>query len=84
MLTDPSRPIYAVSLAEWKAAQQAGVEALPESHPSGSQWQVWSYAPNLGIERKTVDPLSLTLSLQDQQDERILQALEDLRGQFPW
>lgn len=84
MLAEPSRPIYAVSTAQWKVAQQAGVETLPESQPGASQWQVWSYAPNLQKESKAVDSLSLTLSLQDEQDERVQQALEELRRQFPW
>jgi hypothetical protein len=32
----------------------------------------------------TVDPLSLTLSLQDNQDERVQRALDELKGRFPW
>ncbi len=84
MLVEPPRPIFAVSTAQWKVAQQSGVRALSESHPDSLQWEVWTYAPNLQKEQKTVDPLSLTLSLQDQQDERVQQALEDLQGQFPW
>lgn len=84
MLAEPPQPIFALSSAQWKVAQQSGVRALPESHPSSSLWQVWTYAPNLQKEQATVDPLSLTLSLQDEQDERVQQALEDLREQFPW
>lgn len=84
MLTEPPRPIHAVSTSQWKVAQQAGLETLPESQPEASQWQVWSYTPNLQRGSKAVDPLSLTLSLQDDQDERVQQALEELRGQFPW
>jgi len=33
---------------------------------------------------ETVDPLSLTLSLQDEADERVQKALSELRGKFPW
>lgn len=84
MLTEPSWPVYAVSTAQWKAAQQAGVETLPEQQAGACQWQVWSYTPDLRRESKAVDPLSLTLSLQDDSNERVQQALEDLRGQFPW
>ena len=32
---------------------------------------------------KTVDPLSLTLSLQNDSDERVLGALEELQEHFP-
>lgn len=84
MLAEPPRPIYAVSTAQWKAAQQAGVATLPESQPDACQWQVWSYAPNLLTQSKAVDPLSLTLSLEDDPNERVQQALDDLRGHFPW
>lgn len=84
MLNEPPLPIYAVSAVQWKAAQHAGIETAPEQHPDFLQWQVWNYAPNLIKESQTVDPLSLTLSLQDDQDERVQQALADLRGKFPW
>jgi hypothetical protein len=45
---------------------------------------VWSYTPALLPDSKTVDPLSLTLSLQDAADERIQQALDELKEHFPW
>jgi hypothetical protein len=32
----------------------------------------------------TVDPLSLTLSLQDEADERVQLALGELKESFPW
>jgi hypothetical protein len=32
----------------------------------------------------TVDPLSLTLSLQENGDDRIQIALDELNGQLPW
>lgn len=84
MLTEPPRPIYAVGATQWKAVEQAGVMTLRESRPDASLWQVWSYTPNLLTGSEAVDPLSLTLSLQDEQDERVQQALEELRGRFPW
>lgn len=84
VLAEPQYPVYAVSPAQWKAAQKADVQVLPELQPQASQWQVWSYGPSLLKPEKTVDPLSLTLSLKDEQDDRVQQALEELRGQFPW
>ncbi len=84
MLTEPEHPVYAVGPAQWKIAREAGVKALPAPQPQASEWQVWNYAPGL-IKRATrVDPLSLTLSLKDEQDDRVQQALDELRGQFPW
>jgi DNA-binding transcriptional ArsR family regulator len=84
MLTEPPWPIHAASAAQWKAAQRAGIESLAHSEPDASQWQVWTYAPHLLADTGAVDPLSLTLSLQDEQDERVQKALEELRGRFPW
>jgi hypothetical protein len=60
------------------------VTTLPESGPDAWQWQVWSYTPNLQKESRAVDPLSLTLSLLDEHDERVQQALEELGKQYPW
>lgn len=84
MLAEPKWPVYAVSAAQWKEATNAGVRALPEPVAGASQWQVWAYSPALLPSAATVDPLSLTLSLQDKADERIGLALDELNGQLPW
>jgi hypothetical protein len=72
------------SARQWKAAQEAGIHILQEPQPGASQWEMWSYTPSLGQDNQVVDPLSLTLSLKDASDDRVRQALEALRGQFPW
>lgn len=84
MLTEPKWPVYAVSPAEWKAATDAGVRELPEPVAGVHEWQLWSYSPALLPGAATVDPLSLTLSLQDNADDRIQLALDELKGQLPW
>lgn len=84
MLAEPTWPIYAVSPAQWKAAMQARVETLPEPLPGACELQLWHYNPALVKDRATVDPLSLTLSLQDEADERIQLALGELKKRFPW
>jgi len=84
MLAEPAYPVYAVGLSQWKIAQEAGAQILPAPQPEASQWQVWSYTPSLIKRASRVDPFSLTLSLKDEQDDRVQQALDDLRGQFPW
>ncbi|MEJ0039162.1 MAG: hypothetical protein WDO68_24420 [Gammaproteobacteria bacterium] len=60
------------------------MQTLQGAQPNASQWQVWSYTPNLLKENNTVDPLSLTLSLQDEPDDRVQQALEELKARIPW
>ena len=84
MLSEPAHPIYALSAPQWKAAQEDGIQALPEPQPGAAQWQVWSYMPGLLHDSKAVDPLSLTVSLKEEPDDRVQQALDELRGKFPW
>ena len=84
MLTEPQWPVYAVSAAEWKAAAEVGVRELPEPVAGAQEWQVWSYRPALLPHATTVDPLSLTLSLQDSADDRVQLALDELKEQLPW
>ena len=84
MLSEPQWPTYAVAQVEWKAATQAGFETLPEPLPGACEWELWHYTPALVRDSDTVDPLSLTLSLQGNQDERVQLALDELKGRFPW
>ena len=84
MLAEPMHSVYAVSPAQWKAAEAAGVEALPAPHLKASECQLWSYTPIMLKPDKVVDPLSLTLSLKEEKDDRVQRALEELAGQFPW
>jgi hypothetical protein len=84
MLAEPARTIYAVSTMQWKLAREAGTRPEPESFEGGVQWQVWSYPPGLMPDREVVDPLSLTLSLKEDPDDRVQQTLAELRDKFPW
>lgn len=84
LLAEPAMPVYAVSPVQWKAAMKAGVEELMEPREGCCEWQLWNYSPELLANSRTVDPLSLTLSLQHETDERVQLALDELRKQFPW
>jgi DNA-binding transcriptional ArsR family regulator len=84
LLAEPAMPVYAVSPVQWKAAMKAGVEELMEPRKGCCEWQLWNYSPELLANSRTVDPLSLTLSLQHETDERVQLALDELRKQFPW
>lgn len=84
MLTEPKWPVHAVTIAQWKEATSAGVRELPEPIAGAQEWQLWTYSPALLPDLTTVDPLSLTLSLQDSVDDRIQIALDELKGQLPW
>jgi hypothetical protein len=88
-LIEPALPVYAMSASELKALSR-DFEVLPEPQPDACQLQVWSYTPILAPNGKNanveeiVDPMSLTLSLQETTDERIELALEELKKHFPW
>jgi hypothetical protein len=84
ILSEPQWPIYAVSPAQWKTVTKAGIETLPEPRPGACEWELWHYNPALIPNSETVDPLSLTLSLQGNTDERVQLALDELKGRFPW
>lgn len=84
MLTEPRWPVHAVTAADWKAATDAGIRELPEPETGAQEWQLWSYSPALMPDATTVDPLSLMLSLQDNADDRIQMALDELKEQLPW
>ena len=84
MLAEPEWPIYALSPIQWKTATQAGMEILPEQQPSACEWQLWHYNPALAPDAATVDPLSLTLSLEGETDDRVQLALGELREHYPW
>ena len=84
MLTEPKWPVHALTAADWKAATDAGVRALPEPEVGAQEWQLWSYSPALVPDADTVDPISLTLSLQENADDRIQLALDELKGRLPW
>jgi hypothetical protein len=84
MLSEPKWPVYALTAADWKAATDAEVRELPEPETGAQEWQLWSYSPALMPDATTVDPLSLMLSLQENADDRIQLALDELKGQLPW
>lgn len=84
MLTEPQWPVYALSPAEWKVATDAGLREIPEPVFGAMEWQLWRYSPALLPDTVSVDPLSLILSLQDNADERVQLALDELKGQLPW
>lgn len=84
LLSEPQWPIYAISSSMWETATNLGVEVLPEPSPEACEWEIWHYDPATMSPGETVDPLSLTLSLQDNTDERVQLALDGLREHFPW
>jgi len=83
-LADPPWPVYALSATEWRNAKLDGPKLLPQPVDGCSEWQLWTYSPALVRGTHIVDPLSLTLSLEQGADERVQMALDELRKHFPW
>jgi hypothetical protein len=85
-LADPPQPVYAANSEQIKAPLFKKRTETSEPVSGSCQLQVWSYAPilRMGHKIRTVDPLSLSLSLQDTADDRVGLALEELKEHFPW
>jgi len=84
MLAEPMHATRAISPEMWNLLQSGEIAMAPDWDPSAAELEIWRYDPALGEQRSIVDPLSLTLSLRDDKDERVQLALEELKGQYPW
>jgi DNA-binding MarR family transcriptional regulator len=83
MLNEPQQQVIAVTSEAIQQAKLAGIFFEPRAIADGIAIQVWRYKPEV-VDKKTVDPLSLWLSLQDSQDNRIQTALDEIEERFPW
>jgi hypothetical protein len=76
MLAEPKHSVWAISQADWPAV---GNDVIPHdgAENEGESVQIWAYPPTLGGEI-AVDPLSLLLTLDGQNDERVEMAIKEL------
>jgi len=87
LLAAPAQRVYALSVKDWaKLKQQQGIvpEVIPVDEPDAIALEIWSYPPQLFAEQDVVDPLSLFLSLQHLEDERVESALEEMMEKAVW
>ncbi len=86
MLGAPAWPITALDAAAARGMTGYPVERMAAGAPvsDGPVYEVWRYAPTRGPGAGTVDPLSLILSLQSEDDARVQGALRELDGLLPW
>ena len=85
ILNPPNHPVTAVGRKQFDTHKFEIIENrdLIKDVPL-MEVQLWDYDPNLFSDKHHVDPLSLYVSLKEDMDERIEQALEEvLRGE-PW
>jgi len=59
---------------------------IPEAAKDNAhaEFELWRYDPTLLANTDKVDSLSLVLSFQDNPDERIQMAVDDVLRKFPW
>ena len=85
MLADPGHVTIALSREDWRSLQERNVAktSMPDE-PGAMAVEVWGYAPALFAVDGWVDRLSLYLSLQDTQDERVQAALDRMIQEVAW
>lgn len=79
-VVDPAYPVYAATLLRWKAMRDNGFLDAQSGDHELCAVQIWSYRPTLNSDDDVVDPLSLALSLQDDPNPRVQQALDALQA----
>lgn len=85
MIADDRLPTYALPLAVFQDFLNSGALACTlEAETATARIELWSYDPQLLGDGRTVDPLSLFLSLRENADERVQQQLEQLIAEIKW
>jgi hypothetical protein len=85
MLSAPFGPVVALGARDWASVKQdLQSREIPYAEPGAWEIQVWSYDPGLCAADNTVDRLSLYLSLKDDRDERVEDALEEMVKGLAW
>lgn len=84
MINPPEYPIRAITYDELK---KQNIEIIKNKEIAKDQnfieLEIWDYDPKLLTDNKYVDIMSLYISLKEEQDERVEQALEEvLRGEI--
>ncbi|MHC4872882.1 MAG: hypothetical protein ACYTFY_13655 [Planctomycetota bacterium] len=83
MLATPDKVVVAIDSADWKA-KRGDVDECPNIEQGAVKVELWKYNPDMFARENTVDPLSLYLSLRDDQDERVEAALEEMMEKMEW
>ena len=84
MVNEPQQQVLAITVEAAQRARQAGIFFEPRQIADGFAVQVWRYEPCMQAKEKTVDPLSLWLSLRETRDDRIQMALDEIEEKFLW
>ena len=84
-LAEPANPIWAInSTAGRLLTRKYRAGELSSKDLNDQEIEVWSYDPKLFAAAGAVDRLSLFLSLREEKDERVEDALEKMMKEMPW
>ena len=85
MLAAPQYRVLAVYGQDWNRLPiWHDKTPIPLQDPEAMEIEVWRYKPNLLANHGVVDPLSLYLSLENDEDERVQSALEEMLRRITW
>jgi hypothetical protein len=83
MLAEPPVPVLACSANDWTAVERK-LAVVPYADGGSVEIEIWKYRPDLLAENQFVDKLSLYLSLQEQSDERVAAARDEMIRTIAW
>lgn len=84
-LAAPLQPVIALSSKTWNTLQtRNGIQLAASPEPDTLEIEIWRYDPELFAQNGIVDQLSLYLSLQEMDDERVETARHHMMEQLPW
>ncbi len=85
MLASPAVECRAISRKEFKHLE--GIEEIDPAWSNSNdyiQLELWKYDPKALADHAGVDIISLSLSLKDNEDERVEQAVEEMMEGYKW
>jgi hypothetical protein len=84
MLSERNRKTFVIGKDEFRSMKSLGaLKSLNKKH-GDNRIEVWLYNPAILSENKSVDKLSLYLSMKHEEDERVKGALADLINEIQW
>lgn len=84
MLADPAQPVFGMNKNQFDRMHGEQAFKVAESLDMTVAWiEIWAYS-SLKEDQHIADEASLLLSLQDNPDERVQQALDELRENVTW
>lgn len=84
-LAQPANPVFAINGMKWKRMKDnKNIQLLDIAEPDACELEIWRYPPELFAIDGVIDRLSLYLSMQTNDDERVESALEEMMEQVAW